>query len=234
MEQFQASLRPAYLASESQAALVRSVFGWMSFGLVLTGLVSLYVLNTSALSSIFLSPGTFIILSLVELGLVVWLSARVMKMSGTQATTLFLIYSALNGVTLSPIALVYTGESLTSTFMITAGLFGSMAFFGYVTKRDLSSMGSFLMMGLWGVVIASLVNLFLQSSGLNFVMSCVGVIVFTGLAAYDVQMIRNTGTNTDSNSETFRRLAIVGALRLYLDFINLFLMLLRFFGDRRN
>lgn len=234
MTDFQATLRPAYVTEESQASLLRSVFGWMSLGLITTALVSLYVLNTPVVTQKILNPGTLILLAFVELGLVLWLSARVMKMSGTTATAVFLAYSALNGISLSPLALVYTGESLTSTFMVTAGLFGSMALYGYVTKRNLASMGSFLMMGLWGVLLASIVNLFFHSSSLGFALSCIGVIVFTGLTAYDVNTIRNYGAQAEPGTESFRRVAIIGALRLYLDFINLFLMLVRFLGNTRN
>ncbi|MCC6220903.1 MAG: Bax inhibitor-1/YccA family protein [Deltaproteobacteria bacterium] len=235
MKDFQVTMRPAYAVSDAQSALVRSVFGWMTAGLFLSGIVAMYVLNTPAVTqSILGKPGLFLILAFAEVGLVVWLSARVMKMSAVKATSVFLIYSALNGVTLAPLAFIYTRESLASTFMITSAVFGSMAVFGYVTRRDLSSLGSFLYMGLWGIIIASLVNMFLQSTAVGFVMSVAGVIVFTGLTAWDVNKIKNMSTYVEEGTDDFRRYAILGALSLYLDFINLFIMLLRFFGSHRD
>ena len=227
-------MRPEYAISDTQSALIRSVFGWMALGLLATGFVSMYVLNTPAITGFLLSPGKLIFLMIVEVGLVIWLSMRVMKMSATQATTVFLLYSALNGITLAPLAFVYTGESIASTFMVTAGVFGSMALYGYTTKRDLTTMGSFLRMGLFGIIIAMLANFFFQSSALDFAISVIGVLVFTGLTAWDVQKLKHMGAQVNEGSDNFRRFAIIGALTLYLDFINLFLMLLRFMGNSRD
>jgi hypothetical protein len=168
-----------------------------------------------------------------ELGLVIYLSARIEKLEAKTATGLFLLYSALNGVTLSLVLMLYTATSVATTFLVTAGMFGSMAIYGYVTKKDLSSLGSFMFMGLIGIIIASLVNIFMQSSMMSWVISGIGVIVFTGLTAYDVQRISQMGVTAMSGSEgAMKKMAILGALTLYLDFINLFLMLLRFLGNR--
>ena len=158
-----------------------------------------------------------------------------MTLSATTAAGLFLLYSALNGATLAPLAYVYTSASIVSTFMITAGVFATMAFYGYVTKRDLSGMGSFLMMGLVGIIIAGVVNMFLMSGPVSFAISILGVLIFTGLTAWDVQQIKNMGAQLGTGSSgtvTYQRMAILGALKLYLDFINLFIMLLRLLGDR--
>jgi FtsH-binding integral membrane protein len=223
-----------YAIGQSSSALIRSVFGWMAAGLCLTGMVSGYVISNPAIAQSLFSPGKLIALSLVEIGLVIWLSARIMQMTAGTATAVFLGYSALNGITLAPLAYVYTGESVTSAFLTAAGMFAAMVFYGTVTKKDLSSWSSFLMMGLWGVIIASLVNLFFQSAAMSFVMSVAGVVVFTGLTAYDVNRLKQMGGSVSEGTPDFRRVGILGALKLYLDFINLFVMLLRLMGDRRN
>jgi len=165
-----------------------------------------------------------------ELALVFILSGAINRLSGTVATLLFLGYSALNGLTLSVIFIVYTADSIASTFAVTAAMFGAMSIYGYLTKKDLTSWGSFLFMGLIGIVIASLVNIFLQSSAVSWVVSGIGVLVFTGLTAYDTWKIKAMA----AAGEEGRKPAILGALTLYLDFINLFLMLLRFMGGRRD
>ena len=237
MSEFQATtMRPGYAVSEAQSSLLRSVFGWMTLGLMTTGLVSMFVLNTPGIRNALFGPqgatGFLYLLLFVELGLVFWLSARVMKMSAAKATAIFLLYSGLNGITLSPLAMAYTQASLTSTFMITAGTFASMAVFGYVTKRDLSGMGSFLMMGLFGLIIAMIVSIFWMNDTLNFVISVLGVLIFTGLTAWDVQRLKQMGAGVDAGTDNFRRISILGALSLYLNFINLFIMLLRLMGGR--
>jgi FtsH-binding integral membrane protein len=170
-----------------------------------------------------------------ELGMVFYLSARIQRISAQAATGLFVGYSILNGVTLSAILLLYTMTSVAATFFVTAGMFGAMAVYGFVTKKDLSSWGSFLFMGLIGIIIASVVNMFLGSSMMSWIISGIGVIIFTGLTAYDVQQITRMGEQGIMNGgeAAIRKGAIMGALKLYLDFINLFLMLLRFMGDRR-
>ncbi len=181
-----------------------------------------------------LSRGILLVLMLVELGVVFWLSSRAMSMSRAEATGYFLLYAALNGITLAPLAFVYTGATITSVFWTTAGVFGTMACLGYITKIDLSGMGSFLLMGLWGIVIASILQFFFHSDMFSFVVNVCGVIVFTGLTAWDVQKIKNMGSGIDIESDNFRRVAILGALSLYLDFINLFIMLLRLMGGRNR
>ena len=228
------TLRPAYDIADTQSALLRSVFWWMTVGLVITGFVSMFVANTPTLiETVASSPGLLLFLLFAELGLVFWLSARVMKMSAKKATGVFLLYSALNGITLAPLCLVYTGASIASTFMVAGGMFGGMALFGTVTKKDLSGMGSFLMMGLWGIILAMIANFFFQSPGLSFGISVIGVIVFTGLTAWDTQKIKNMGAQVRPGDSSFQNYSIIGALTLYLDFINLFIMLLRLMGDRR-
>jgi len=170
-----------------------------------------------------------------ELGMVFYLSARIQKMSAQAATGIFVGYSILNGITLSTILLYYTASSVAATFFVTAGMFGAMAVYGFVTKKDLTSWGSFLFMGLIGIIIAMVVNIFLGSSMMSWVISGIGVIIFTGLTAYDVQQISRMGAQgiMDGGEAVVRKVVIMGAFRLYFDFFNLFLMLLRFVGDRR-
>ncbi len=221
-------------ASEVQKRFVTKVYGWMCAALLTTGLVSYYTIsNENLMQTIFQSPVLLIGLIIVELALVMILSAAINKLSSQSATGLFFLYSALTGVTLSAIFLVYTRESITSTFLITAGTFGAMSFYGYVTKRDLTSVGNLAFMGLIGIIIASVVNMFIRSSSMYTIITYVGVLVFVGLTAYDTQKIKEMGTRLQEGSQEERKGAIIGALRLYLDFINLFLMLLRIFGRRR-
>lgn len=228
MNQLQAQMSEREIAAEQQGFMVQ-VFGWMSAGLLVSGLVAHWIAtNVGAIGM-----GTFIISAIIQLVVVISLIKRVERMSARQATGLFIFYSALTGVTLSTLLLVYTAESVASTFMITAGVFSSMALYGYTTKKDLTSWGSFLFMGLIGIIIASVVNLFLRSSVMGMVISYIGVLVFTGLTAYDVQQIKESNIIGNAGTEEDTKEAVVGALRLYLDFINLFIMLLRITGDRR-
>ncbi len=173
------------------------------------------------------------ILVIAQLGLVIGLSAAINKLSTTVATAMFFLYSALTGITLSSIFLVYTHESLTSTFVITAGTFGAMSFYGYLTKKDLTSMGNLAFMGLIGIIIASVVNIFVKSTFIYTATTYIGVLVFVGLTAYDAQKIKQMARFLNPESSEEQKGAIIGALRLYLDFINLFLMLLRLLGRRR-
>ena len=224
------------VSTEASTIFLAKVFYWMAIGLGLTGLAAfLTVSSQTALQFIFGNKIIFYGLIFGELGLVFYLSARVEKISAQAATGIFLGYSILNGVTLSAILLLYTMSSVAATFFITAGMFGAMAVYGFVTKRDLTSWGSFLFMGLIGIIIAMVVNIFLASSMMSWVISGIGVIIFTGLTAYDVQQISRMGEQgiMDGGEAVIRKGAIMGALRLYLDFINLFLMLLRLLGDRR-
>lgn len=213
-----------------QNTLVRQVYAWMGVGLAITAFMALVTLSSPAiLNAITGNRLLFYGLLFGELALVFTLSGAIDRLSTTTATLLFTAYSALNGVTLSILALVYTANSIASTFVITAGMFGAMSIYGYVTRRDLTSWGSFLFMGLIGVLIASVVNIFVGSSAVSWVISGIGVIVFTGLTAYDTWKIKAMAAQGTEG----RKPAILGALTLYLDFINLFLMLLRFTGNRR-
>lgn len=224
-------------------AFMRGVYGWMGAGLGVTALVALAVQSSPTLLGALFNydpatgavglSGTVIVLLLAELGLVFFLSARIGSMNPSTATTLFLVYSGLNGLTLTPILLAYTSTSVFSTFVTTAGMFGAMSVYGMVTKKDLTSWGGFLFMGLIGLIIAMVVNLFLQSPAMAFVISGIGVLVFLGLTAYDTQRLKTMGEQMPADAAVIRRGSILGALTLYLDFINIFLMLLQFMGDRR-
>jgi len=216
---------------------VRSVYNWMFIGLGLTGIMALYVSNSeTALRLIYGNSMIFYGLIIAELALVFSISGMVNRMSATTATTLFVVYSALNGVTLSFIFLVYTRESIVSTFFICSATFLACSIYGWTTKRDLTSWGGFFVMGLMGIIIASLVNLFIRSSAINTIISYIGVLVFVGLTAYDTQKLKNMALTQpdDLDGAVIRKGAILGALSLYLDFINLFLMLLRIFGQSRD
>lgn len=211
---------------------ISHVYGWMTVGLLLTALVAWYASTNLQLLQL-LYRGMWVLL-IAELGLVFVISGFINRLSGAAATTLFMLYSVLNGCTFSIYFIVYTSSSIASVFFITAGMFAAMAFYGYTTKRDLSAFGRFLFMGLIGIVIASLVNLFLKSEPLMWAVTYIGVFVFAGLTAYDNQKLKELGENISYDDQNvFRRFVILGALTLYLDFINLFIMLLRIFGDRR-
>ena len=211
------------------------VYGWMTCGLLLTAFVSWFAANTPAVMQlVFANKFTFYGLIIAQLAVVFVLSGMVHKLSGAVATGLFMLYSALTGLTLASIFLLYTYSSIASTFVVTGGMFGVMSFWGYTTKRDLSRMGSILFMALIGILLASLVNFWLKSTALMWAVTYIGVLVFVGLTAYDTQKLKNIGENIDvRDKENLRRHSIMGALTLYLDFINLFLMLLRIFGNRR-
>ena len=216
---------------------VRSVYNWMAVGLGLTGLVAFYVANSpSMLQLIFGNKLIFFGLIIGELALVFSISARVNRMQASTATTLFVLYAALNGATLSFIFLVYTKSSITSTFFVCAATFLACSVYGMTTKRDLTGLGGFMMMGLIGIIIASLVNLFIRSSSMSMVISYIGVLVFVGLTAYDTQRLKSMALSQPAGMDAgvVRKGAILGALALYLDFINLFLMLLRIFGSSRE
>lgn len=210
---------------------VRRTFVWMALGLAITGLASHFVFSSNLVYKL-LEGYTFWFLLIAEVALVLFLSGRVMKMSIPVATGAFVLYAVLSGVSLSPIYLAYTYESIATTFFITAGMFGAMAVYGYTTKRDLTSLGSILFMGLIGLVLAGIVNLFLGSTTVMWITSVLGVLIFTGLTAYDVQKVKVMLAQTLADEETSKRVSLLGALSLYLDFINLFLYLLRFFGRR--
>ncbi len=220
----------------AQMSLFRQVYLWMAMALAITGMTALLVAGSpTMLSLIFSSKLSFFILIIAELALVWYLSARIERLSFTTATFMFIVYSLLNGVMLSSIFLLYTATSIASTFFVTAGTFGVMCIYGYVTKRDLTSIGNICLMAVIGLIIAGLVNIFLQSSMMSLIISGIGVLVFVGLTAYDSQKIKHLllRDGVEVNDST-RKIALLGSLMLYLDFINLFLYLLRFLGDRRN
>jgi uncharacterized protein len=214
----------------AQTTLIRQVYAWMGGGLLVTAFMAMATLSSPALlTALFSNRLVFYGLIFGELGLVIAISGAINRLSAGVASSLFILYAALNGVTMSVIFAVYTAESVASTFLVTAAMFGAMSAYGALTRRDLTGWGSFLFMGLIGVVIASLVNIFTRSSAASWVISALGVIVFTGLTAYDTQKIKAMAA---AGAEG-RKPAILGALTLYLDFINLFLMLLRLLGNRR-
>ena len=223
-------------------AYMLKVYNYMASALVLTGFVALLTakfavqsfepLMFSDLGKTLYQSGLAWIVMLAPLGVVVYMSFGIAKMSASKAQTVFWIFAALMGLSLSSIFIVYTEASITRVFFITAGTFGAMSIYGYTTKRDLTKLGSFLMMGLIGIIIASVVNIFMKSEMMYFVISILGVLIFVGLTAYDTQKIKNMYLASDSG-ELMGKKAIMGALTLYLDFINLFIMLLRLFGQRR-
>lgn len=223
-------------ASSVASVYMRHVYQWMTAGLGVTTVVAWSVAATPAIRDAILG-NTLIMIALIvaQFGLVIALSAAVHKMSAATATGLFLLYSALTGAMLSSIFVIYPIASIANAFLVTTGTFLAMSVYGTVTKRDLTAMGSFLFMGLIGIIIAMVVNIFLKSSMMDFIISCLGVLIFTGLTAYDTQKLRRFGESAPLEDGTaVRRGAIMGALTLYLDFINLFLMMLRLFGGSRN
>jgi FtsH-binding integral membrane protein len=220
-------------AADRVSAFLWKVYGWMAIGLGLTALVAFAVAGSPDLLRVLIGNRlVFFGLVIVELGLVFFLSARADRLAPGTAAGLFALYSALNGVTLSVILLAYTGESVTMTFVVTAGMFGALALFGSTTKRSLAGVGQFFMMGLIGLILASVLGMFWHNDALQFLISVVGVIVFTGLTAYDAQRLKQMALALPEGQ--IGAYAVVGALSLYLDFINLFLMLLRFTGSRRD
>ena len=230
---------------EGLRAYMLKVYNYMATGILLTGIVALISFNISVVTdasgaivsftefgnTLFFSGFKWLVM-LAPLGIVFYMSFGINKMSASKAQTVFWIFAALMGLSLSWILLVYTGKSVARVFFITSATFGAMSLYGYTTKRDLTKLGSFLMMGLIGIIIASLINIFMKSSMMYFVISILGVLIFVGLTAYDTQKIKNMYLASDSG-ELMGKKAVMGALTLYLDFINLFIMLLRLFGQRR-
>jgi FtsH-binding integral membrane protein len=222
------------LSTEASRAFLQKVHFFMSLGLGTTGLIALAVVaSPSAMALIFGNPVVFPVLLIAELVLVIAFAPVAARVSASAAAAMFFAYAALSGVTFSAIFLRYTAGSIGATFLVTGGMFAGLSVYGATTKRDLSSVGSFAMMGLWGIILASIVNIFLGSPMLYWLITFAGVIVFTGLTAYDTAKLKALGANAGSG-EAYTKLALQGALILYLDFINLFLMLLRLFGNRRN
>lgn len=214
-------------------ALMRKVYVWMTMALAITGICAYGVATSpNIMQMIYGNSMTIWVLFIVELGLVFYTTARIQKLSLTTATTLFIIYSALNGVTLSGIFMVYSMTSIAKVFFITAGTFAAMALYGYFTKTDLSKIGNILFMALIGLIIATVVNLFLKSAMFDLILCYIGVGIFVGLTAWDSQKIKHMLAMQVDMSESAQKIALMGALSLYLDFINLFLYLLRIFGNR--
>lgn len=215
------------------SALMRKVYLWMTMGLAMTALTAAYIAQSPTMLQAIYGGYTFYILLFAELGLVWYMSARIMRMSFLSAGLVFAVYSILNGATLSAIAAAYSAEVIAATFFTTAGTFGAMTLAGFVVKRDLSTMGRFLFMALIGLIIATVVNIFVASSALYWGITYLGVLIFCGLTAYDTQAIKMMMMNYGSEvNESTMKLALLGSLRLYLDFVNLFLYLLRIFGGR--
>ncbi|WP_293588261.1 Bax inhibitor-1/YccA family protein [Prevotella sp.] len=224
-----------YAMSTAFPALMRKVFVWMTLALAITGLTAYGVATSPALLSlIFSSKVTFFGLIIAEFALVFAISGAINRLSLSTATLLFILYSIVNGATLSTIFFAFSVVTIGKVFFITAGTFGAMALVGYTTKTDLTSMGKLLFMALLGIIIASVVNMFVGSSGLDLILSYVGVLVFVGLTAYDTQKIKQMCQSAPDAGESTQKLALIGALSLYLDFINLFLYLLRIFGNNRD
>ena len=222
------------VAGATVSSLIKSVYMQMAAALSITGLVAYFLSQSVAFWQILAENMSLIwVIFIAQIGLVIWLSARITKMSMTSATLLFILYSVLMGVTMSTIFMVYTMGSIASVFFITAGMFLAMSLIGYFTRMDLTRLGSILFMALIGVVIATVVNIFLGSETLYWIVSYVAVVVFVGLTAYDTQKIKHMLMEYGTPDEMGQKLALFGALTLYLDFINLFLYLLRIFGDRK-
>lgn len=230
--------RPLDYATSTTASAVAAffniVYAWMAAGLGLTALVAWVVSRDMNLMRTIFHPGVLLILIIAELALVVVISAATQKVGATMATVLFMIYAGLNGLTLSAIFLVYARASIVSAFLVTGGMFGAVSVWGFVTRRDLSAMGRILFMALIGLILATVVNLFVASSGLYWIINYAGVAIFVGLTAYDTQKLKMIAVQTENDPSMAARLAVYGALALYLDFINLFLFLLRILGRQRN
>jgi uncharacterized protein len=234
-----------HIIDEGLRAYMLKVYNYMASGILITGFISLILFKMSVVTNVdgsivgltnlgnaLYNSALMWVVMLAPLGVVFYMSFGIKKMSAAKAQTTFWIFAALMGASLSSIFLIYTGASITRVFFITAGTFGAMSIYGYTTKRDLTKLGSFLMMGLFGIIIASVVNMFMKSSMMYYVISILGVLIFVGLTAYDTQKIKNMYLVSDSG-EIIGKKAVMGALTLYLDFINLFIMLLRLFGQRR-
>jgi len=234
-----------HIIDEGLRAYMLKVYNYMSSGILITGFISLILFKMSVvttadgsiagltgLGNVLYNSALMWVVMLAPLGVVFYMSFGIKKMSAAKAQGTFWVFAALMGASLSSIFLIYTGASITRVFFITSGTFGAMSIYGYTTKKDLTKLGSFLMMGLFGIIIASIVNMFMKSTMMYYVISIIGVLVFVGLTAYDTQKIKNMYLASDSG-EIMGKKAVMGALTLYLDFINLFIMLLRLFGQRR-
>lgn len=235
MNQFQNNIGAvdASFSTEATRKFLLNVYNWMAMGLALTGVIAYGTANSSFVDVIMGNPVIYFGLFIAQLAVVMGLTFAINKIPSGVAIGAFFLYAALTGLTFSVLFLVYTGGSIASTFFICAGMFAAVSVFGYVTKMDLSKMGTYLFMALIGLIIASVVNIFLNSNTLNWIISYVGVIIFVGLTAYDTQKIKKMSQTTDFDSEQGKKGAVMGALTLYLDFINMFLFMLRILGDRK-
>jgi FtsH-binding integral membrane protein len=219
-----------------ERSIMKNVYLWMTAGLSLTGVVSYLVASSPSLQRVFLGSATSLLLLIIaQFGLVIYLTARIQKMSATSAIAAFGGYAMLTGITLSVIFMAYSGLTISRAFFTTAAAFGGMSLYGMTTKRELNGMGHYLMMGLWGIIIASLINMFIGSASIYYVISILGVVVFLGLTAWDTQKIKqwNEAYSGHMDEDTYIKLSILGALTLYLDFLNIFLFTLRIFGRNR-
>jgi len=233
LKQFASAKEREWTVSEAFPALMRKVYVWMTLALAITGLTAYGVATSPGiLQTIYGNSSVMWGIAIAELILVITVSSAINRLSLSVATLLFVLYSVLNGALFSSIFLVYTASSIATVFFITAGTFAAMALIGYTTKTDLSSMGKILLMALIGMIIATVVNLFVKSTGLDLIISYIGVLVFVGLTAYDSQKIKQMLLQAPDAGEGAQKVALLGALSLYLDFINLFLYLLRIFGRR--
>lgn len=232
------SVESAYESTTLSKTFISNVFSWMAAALGITSIVAYLFGTTAEYTSYLISESGLTTMGYVvmfaPLAFVLIMTFGMNRLSPTALLALFLLYSFVNGMSLSFIFLAYTSASIYQTFGITAAMFGIMAFLGYTTKTDLTKFGSIMIMGLFGIIIASLVNIFMKSDMMGYIISFIGVLVFTGLTAYDVQKLKRIGAGLEYEGETMSKLTIMGALTLYLDFINLFLMLLRFFGGKRD
>ena len=233
MNRFDTAQTNIVIDESATRSFITKVYGWMTLALAITGLVAVSTASNPGFMQTIVRSPLLLIVIVAQLVMVLVLSAAIGKLNAGVATGLFILYSALTGLTFSMLFLVYTGASIAQVFFITAGTFGIVSAYGYVTKRDLTSIGNLLFMALIGLIVASIVNMFLQSSALEWIVTCVGVIIFVGLIAYDTQRIKRMAAGIGQDGEVQRKAAVLGALALYLDFINLFIRLLRIFGRRR-
>lgn len=235
MNQFQSNtgVVDASFSTEATRKFLLNVYNWMAMGLAITGIIA-YGISKSAFVEVLYS-NMFLLFGIVilQLAVVFGMTFAINKIPSGVAIGAFFLYSALTGLTMSAIFLVYTGASIASTFFICAGMFAAVSAYGYMTKKDLSKFGTYFFMALIGLILASVVNIFLKSSTLNWIISYAGVIIFVGLTAYDTQKIKNMSQSTDIDTEAGKKGAVIGSLMLYLDFINMFMFLLRIFGDRK-
>jgi FtsH-binding integral membrane protein len=220
--------------SDGLRVYMNNIYKYMSFALLITGFVAYLVANTPALLKLIFGSPLSIVIMLAPLLYVFYFSSRIWSMSPERARNNLWIFSGIMGLSLTSIFLAYTSTSIVRTFFITSATFAGMSFYGYSTKKDLTGVGQFMMMGLIGIIIASIVNIFMKSAGMEFMISIIGVVLFTALTAYDVQKLKQTYDYVGINADAEQKVAIIGALNLYMDFINLFLMLLRFFGDNKR